>query len=346
MFDLLFRSAWRALQQTTATEQGFEAAALMVLHTWNQKLEPHAHVHALVPGGGPSLDAASSGDASRRWVRSQREGDAGSAGFYLVDADSLRQRFRDAFLKGLKRLHRKGELKLQGKWSWLKDEATFADWLKPLEEISWVAYIEPPPYASASPEHVLKYLARYLTGGPISDRRLISDENGTVTFSARRGTTRGGDQSDVEQCPLPGIEFVRRWCLHILPKGYTKTRRFGGYSNCHRERYLAECKTLLAATGFDGATTEALITDDPHHSPDPADAEDTADAMSSASSPRCPQCQQPMERVASSVRPSWYDIMHGPQRPNWYGIPNRPTAAANNVAPRVGPHPPKPSHYA
>jgi len=334
MFDLLFRSAWRVLQQTIATEQRFEAAALMVLHTWNQKLEAHAHVHALVPGGGPSLDTDPSGDAPRRWIRSQRAGDSGSAGYYLVNADTLRQRFRDVFLKGLKRLHRSDKLKLRGEWSWLKDEAAFADWLKPLAEIAWVAHIEPPPCELASPENVLKYLARYLTGGPISDRRLISEENGTVTFSARRGTTRGGDRCDVEECPLPGIEFVRRWCLHILPKGYTKTRRFGGYSNCHRKRYLAECEALLTAKGIDFASVLPSADNDVHHE---------ADAASAESGLRCPQCDRPMVRVASSTRPSWVDVMRGSQRPSWYARQDSWPGPVGTGAARASPQLSEPS---
>ena len=95
-----------------------------------------------------------------------------------------------------------------------------------------------------TPEHVVKYLARYLTGGPISDRRLMSHEHGEVTFFARVGKKTGGDEK-TEPIALPGVEFVRRWSLHILPKVYTKARRFGGYSNRHRQRYIAECRDLL-----------------------------------------------------------------------------------------------------
>ena len=83
-----------------------------------------------------------------------------------------------------------------------------------------------------------------MTGAPISDRRLMSHEVGIVTFSARTGKTHGGSK-ETEKIPLSGVEFVRRWSLHILPKGYTKTRRFGGYSNHHRKRYIPECLELL-----------------------------------------------------------------------------------------------------
>ncbi len=232
IYDLLFQSAWRALRQVIEQEQGFEASAVMMLHTWNQKLQPHAHVHALVPGGGSSLDE------EHRWIQSHRRGGHRCGGesrgsrrrsrarqkrAYLVDADELRLQFRKTFLKGLRRLHRTGVLKLDEHWSHLRNTSAFEAWLKPLEHVTWVTYIEPPPSENAAPEHVLKYLARYLTGGPISDRRLISHERGDVTFWARTGKTPGGGRAETQAYTLSGTEFVRRWSLHILPKGYVKT---------------------------------------------------------------------------------------------------------------------------
>lgn len=112
----------------------------MVLHTWNQKLEAHAHVHALVPGGGPSLN----GD--RRWIKSRRPHVKQCDGKYLCDSEELKSEFRDNFLAGLKRLHARGKFKLNGDWKFLQDKAAFDDWLKPLESIPWVTYIEPPPF--------------------------------------------------------------------------------------------------------------------------------------------------------------------------------------------------------
>jgi hypothetical protein len=100
------------------------------------------------------------------------------------------------------------------------------------------------PTPDTTPDQVLKYLARYMTGGPISDRRLLRHEHGHVTVSARKGTkTEGSDET--KDVRIPVVEFVRRWSLHILPKGYTKTRRFGGHSNHHRNRYIAACRELL-----------------------------------------------------------------------------------------------------
>ena len=229
MFDLLFRSAWRALQQVIQDEQQFEAAAAMMLHTWNQKLESHVHVHAFVPGGGPSLQDP------EKWISSHPPAHETQNRFWLVDANELRMAFRTEFLKGLRGLHRRHELKLICEWKFLQDVAAFNAWLEPLETISWVTFIQPPPKLS-SPGNVLKYLARYMTVGPISNRRLVSHENRIVVLSARTGTTKGGSD-ETEDVKMSGEEFVRRWALHILPKGYTKTRRFGGFSNYHRKRY-------------------------------------------------------------------------------------------------------------
>ena len=151
------------------------------------------------------------------------------------------------------------------------------------------------------------YLARYLTGGPISDRRLVSDEEGCVTFQARVGDRIGGSKEMIPVC-LPGAEFVRRWCLHILPKSYTKTRRFGGYSNPHRQRYLAECRELLGSvvSAADLAADDRPVTD-------PAIAEETRDRV-----PCCPRCQSRMQPIAFEPKPSWRLIMHSAHRPVWY----------------------------
>ncbi len=143
-------------------------------------------------------------------------------------------------------LFARGELKLEGEWSWLQDPTEFNLWLKPLEQQTCVAFIEPPPNENAKAEHVLKYLARYMTGGPISDRRLISHENGDVTFWARTGEkTNAKEMSPSVPFTLSGVEFTRRWSLHILPKGYVKSRCYDGYHNRNRATYLAQCHELL-----------------------------------------------------------------------------------------------------
>ena len=121
MYDLLFRAAWKTLKEVIADEQHFEAAAAMVLHTWNQMLEAHAHLHAMVPGGGPAL----TGD--HRWIKSRRPHVKQCDGNYLCDSEELKSRFRKTFLAGLKRLHANGKLNLTGDWEFLQDISTFDD---------------------------------------------------------------------------------------------------------------------------------------------------------------------------------------------------------------------------
>ena len=308
LFTLLFHAAWAALQSVIRTEQGFDPAAAMVLHTWNQKLDAHVHVHALVPGGGP---AVSGGD---RWARSQRRDAHGHVcgqhhnRYWLVDADTLRVEFRKRFLAGLKRLHRKGELKLTGEWSHLADSEAFEAWLEPLEDTNWVTHIVTPKNQESSPEHVVKYLARYLTGGPISDRRLVSQEHGQVTFTARVGDTPGGDPDAVEEVTLPGVEFVRRWCLHILPAGYVKTRCYGGWSNTRKKDYLSRCRELLPDNGTESATL-------PDSDPDLSAELEPGGTIAGLC---CPYCEGPLRLVSSQHPPSWHDVLNGQHRPAWY----------------------------
>lgn len=300
--DLLFRTAWKTLRDVISDEQGFEAAAVIVLHTWNQKLEAHTHVHVLVAGGGPSLTA------DRRWINSRRPHVKQCDGRYLCDSEELKAQFRENFLAGLRRLHTSGELSLNGDWEHLQSKTAFDDWLKPLESITWVVYIEPPPYEHCPPEQVAKYLARYLTGGPISDRRIVSHEDGCVTFLARVGKRTGGDD-EVEPIRLRGAEFVRRWSLHILPKGYTKTRRFGGYWNGRREAYIAECRALLAAADVESSASPAPAVSKP--------AAPTAESQTDTT-PCCPKCKAKMRWIGFDHKRGWRIVMHSLYRPHWY----------------------------
>ena len=107
----------------------------------------------------------------------------------------------------------------------------------------WNVFIEGPPHGNSDPSQVLKYLARYLTGGPISDRRVVQITAERVTFLARSKDKSAGNP--LRECQLPGVEFVRRWAMHVLPKGYTRSRCYGGYHGAKRQAYLQLCRELL-----------------------------------------------------------------------------------------------------
>jgi hypothetical protein len=203
IYTLLFRSAWAALRELAADPKhlGARVGAVMVLHTWGQNLQHHPHVHAVVPGGGLSEDGT-------RWVPS------GSPKYFLPYA-TLSRLFRDKFLAGLKRLYRQrsqkpgqkqhstqdwiqgnppapklGGLKLRGKLAPLAEPEAWEQFLAPLAEQDWVVHLQSAPAGCEGPQAVLKYLARYVSGAAISDRRWLSHEDGVANRTTRLARCR------------------------------------------------------------------------------------------------------------------------------------------------------------
>jgi hypothetical protein len=231
LFGLLFHSTAAALLELAADPKhlGARIGLLMLLHTWGQLMDLHTHVHIVVPGGGLSPDGTS-------WISCRN-------GFFLP-VEVIGALVRGKFLAGLKRLWRAGKLKLDGKLSPLRSERTFESWLATLYAKNWVAFVQGPPEGIKGPDAVLKYLARYVSGVAISDRRLVSHTNGCVTFRWKN-YARGGTSQTTP--PLPGVEFVRRYLLHVLPRGFVRIRAYGLLSNRRRQTDLARCRALLAA---------------------------------------------------------------------------------------------------
>ncbi|MFW6114321.1 MAG: IS91 family transposase [bacterium] len=241
----------------------------------------HPHIHALVPGGGPSLDG-------QRWITSRHPTQSRRRKPFLVDNVELRRSFRKHYVDGLRRLIRKSELRLEGEWFWLQDPPQREVWFDELTATDWNVFIEGPPNGKSRPTDVLKYLARYMTGGPISDRRLISDEDGTVTFWAR--SKDKGKKKRSERFSLKGTEFVRRWTMHILPKGYTRSRAYGGYHGRKRTDYLDRCRQLLKIAADAPLSSDSRLDD------------------AKPTGPMCPHCEVAMHCIGQQSRPSWKKI--------------------------------------
>ena len=316
--DLLFGSAWKSLKKTIQQQQGYDPAAIMVLHTWNQKLDAHWHVHALVPGAGPSLEGS-------QWKESEApEGSPLRDGHYLVDAISLREAFRKFALLHLNRLRTAGKLQLprEGDHGDLNDDGAWEVFIEKLKLKNWVSFIQPPTN-SGGPEELVRYLTRYLTGGPISDSRIVEADQQHVTFMAREGGKTGGERTQVP-VTLPTREFVRRWCLHIQPDQLTKSRYYGGWSNNRLGEYLERCVRAMDASNV------PLRDDATEFNPDklaPGALGDSwlgdtglGDALDSDQL-KCPKCGHDTLRVIGMTsKPSWRDIFaHGREScPAWY----------------------------
>lgn len=306
--DLLFQSAWKALKKTIRSEQDYDPAALMVLHSWNQKLEAHWHVHALVPGGGPSLQEGS-------WKTSQapisaKADMAGDSKKYLVDAINLRTSFRKFAIAKLQRLRRDGKLKFGGSLEHLCEDDSWEELIDELRRVKWVNHIEPPRNDESRPEHVVRYLTRYLTGGPISDHRITAADANSVTFLAREGKTVGGEDIQVPHT-LPTEEFVRRWCLHIQSGQLTKTRYFGGWSNGFKDGYLERCAIAMEAADVPTANDIEF---------DPESIDSTGAAIENEPLV-CEHCGSEWLTLVDEVdKPSWQVVFDrdSDRCPSWY----------------------------
>lgn len=302
--DLLVGSAWKSLSKNIKDEQDYDPAAMMVLHSWNQRLEAHWHVHVLVPGAGPGIKTPG-------WKQSQAPPQAkNSDGHYLVDADRLRAKYRQRAIARLKHLRAAGKLTLTGKFEYLRQDQNWEAFINQLESVSWAVHIQPPPQQTSSADQVVKYLTRYLTGGPISDQRIVAADRREVTFLAREGKRAGGERKQVP-ITLSVKEFVRRWSVHIQPEQLTKTRYFGGWSNQRHAEYTARCGQQLAEACQCDLSVSASrcesIGDQPRTAEEPALA--------------CPECGSgDLEWVSQSGKPSWKELLwrESVSCPWWY----------------------------
>ena len=327
MADLLVGSAWKSLSKSIRQEQGYDPAAISVLHTWNQHLEAHWHVHMLVPGEGPAIDDAGSWGSGWKVAEAPPE-QRNSDGYYLVNARKLKVAFRKRAIARLQWLRKQGKLKLGGRYESLRNDDAWDAFIEKLESKTWVVFIQPPPTETSGASEVVNYLTRYLTGGPISDYRITAADEQSVTFMAREGTRQGGERKQVP-ITLSLRQFIQRWCLHILPEQLTKTRYFGGWSNNRRDQYMARCQQSLRQLGrleADGETEhEAAQT--PSGVGEFLDgAERTFAEVSQPESPstaalKCPHCgSDSLALVSETPKPSWREVFWRESEacPAWY----------------------------
>jgi putative transposase/transposase-like zinc-binding protein len=225
VYSLLLRASAETLLEVARnpTHLGAEIGFFSVLHTWNQKLQIHPHVHCVVAAGGLSFDHT-------RWIRSHPR--------FFLPIPVLRKVFRGKFVDGLKLAFQRGQLHLSGDVGSLAQPKFFAAWLRPLFRKNWVVYSKPP---FGGPEYVLQYLGRYTHRVAISNHRLVSLADGQVTFRWR-------DSADHNQKKLMTLsldEFLRRFLLHLLPKGFVRIRHFGFLANRRRSTLLPLCFAAL-----------------------------------------------------------------------------------------------------
>ena len=225
IYDLLLRASAETLLEVARDPRhlGAEIGFFSVLHTWNQKLGLHPHVHCVVAAGGLSLDHT-------RWIRSRAH--------FFLPIHVLRRVFRGKFVAGLRSAFQHGQLYFSGNRSLLAQPEIFAAWLRLLFRKDWVVYSKPP---FGGPEYVLQYLGRYTHRVAISNHRLVSSADQKVTFRWRDSV----HNNEQKLMTLSLDEFLSRFLLHLLPKGFVRIRNFGFLANRRRSTLLPLCRQLL-----------------------------------------------------------------------------------------------------
>ncbi len=228
VYDLLFRAAAETLITIAADPKhlGARVGATAVLHSWGSAMTHHPHIHMIVPGGGISPDGS-------RWV-SCRPG-------FLLPVRVLSRLFRRLFLAGLADAHTAGRLAFFGEIEGLRCRNAFIARLAPLRGKNWFVYAKPP---FAGPEAVLAYLARYTHRVAISNSRLIALDQRGVTF--RYKDYRRNGQARYRTMTLATDEFIRRFLLHVLPKGFHRIRHYGMLASAAAKTNIARARELIA----------------------------------------------------------------------------------------------------
>jgi hypothetical protein len=241
LYDLLIRASAETTLRIAADAKhlGAKIGITSVLHTWGSAMTHHPHVHMIVPGGGLSPDGA-------EWIACRPN--------FFLPVRVLSRLFRRLFLDGLVKLHRDGRLAFFGDHAGLADRAAFNAFLEPLRTSEWVVYAKEP---FAGPKAVLAYLARYTHRVAISNSRLIRAGADSVTFRVKDYRIDGPGRYKTMR--LKAYEFIRRFLMHVLPKGQHRIRHYGFLGNGGRTANIVRIRELLAAPASD---TEAANTAD------------------------------------------------------------------------------------
>jgi hypothetical protein len=229
IYGLLFRAASQTMLTIAADPRhlGARIGITAVLHTWGSALTHHPHVHMIVPGGGIALDGT-------RWISSRPA--------FLLPVRVLGKLFRRLFLTRLIELHDAGRLQFHGTQAGLRDRSAFLRHLAAARKKAWHVYAKAP---FAGPAAVLAYLSRYTHRVAISNRRLIALDERGVTFRYKDYRRDGAERYGV--MTLATDEFIRRFLLHVLPKGFHRIRHYGLLACAERSANIARARELLAA---------------------------------------------------------------------------------------------------
>jgi hypothetical protein len=280
VYGLLFKATADTLCTIAADPKhlGAQIGFFAVLHTWGQNLMHHPHLHCVVPGGGLSPDG-------QRWIPCRPN--------FFLPVRVLSRFFRRRFLELLEQAFEGGTLKFFGSLEVLRERKGFLNHLEPVRLKEWVVYAKAP---FAGPEQVLDYVGRYTHRVAISNSRLLSMEDGRVTF--RWKDYRNGDAQ--KTMTLEAGEFIRRFLLHVLPSGFHRIRYYGYMANRHRQERLNQCRSLLEMS----PTSTQPQREPP--APETEDYRERYQRLTGVSLNECPACRKGRMRPLRDFQPCSY----------------------------------------
>jgi len=226
VYDIFFKSVSETLREFGEDPKylGGKITFKVILHTWDQQIKCHVHLHCLIPGGALSNDGT-------RWIPARPN--------FLFPDRALSKVYRGKFLDYFEDAYSKGSMAFPGEISRFKNTKVFKALIENLKRgKAWVVHSKPP---FAGPEKALEYLARYTHRVAISNNRILNVEDGWVTFSYRDRA----DDNKRKQRTIPAEKFIRRFLMHVLPKSYMRIRQFGFLINPRKKKNLAKCRELL-----------------------------------------------------------------------------------------------------
>ena len=239
VYDLLFKASSEAVLTIAADPEhlGARIGITAVLHTWGSTMTHHPHVHMIVPGGGIALDG-------KRWLSCQPR--------FLLPVPVLTKLFQGLMLAKLLAAHKAGRLTFFGQHAHLAERKALAAYLAPLRRIKWYVYSKPP---FGGPKAVLAYLSRYTHRVAISNRRLITFDQHGVSFRYKDYCADG--RARYKRMTLATDEFIRRFLIHVLPKGLHRIRHYGLLARPSCADNIARARELLAVSTHQDHNTEA-----------------------------------------------------------------------------------------
>ena len=275
VYDLLMKAAAETTLTIAADKKhlGAKIGITAVLHTWGSALTHHPHVHMIVPGGGLSDDGS-------RWIASRPR--------FLVHVKVLSRLFRGRMLAMLTEAHGEGRLRFSGHLAALADKTAFKRLLAPLRRSEWIVYSKEP---FAGPVQVLRYLSRYTHRVAISNRRLVSADDGGIAFRWKDYRIEG--PARWKTMSLHPHEFIRRFLIHVLPKGFHRIRHYGLLANANRAASIARARELLGVEprAVEPGEEKVAAPDEPRVLPCPC--------------PRCGGRMIVIEMFARGCEPRW-----------------------------------------